>query len=121
MAIAGLFVALGIWTLGYRVIQRIGSELTSISFHTGFCIEFGSTMSIIIATVLDMPVSTTHCQIGAVFFVGLASYGCKLTQWSLLGQILLSWIFTIPCAAAVASMVTAAAGYWLLDYRNNQP
>lgn len=121
MAIAGLFVALGIWTLGYRVIQRIGSELTSISFHTGFCIEFGSTMSIIIATVLDMPVSTTHCQIGAVFFVGLASYGCKLTQWSLLGQILLSWIFTIPCAAAVSSMVTAAAGYWLLDYRNNQP
>jgi len=119
MAIAGAFVMLGICTVGHRVIERIGKELTAINFQRGFCIEFGSTMSIIIATVLEMPVSTTHCQIGAVFFVGLASFGCKEVQWTLMGQIVLSWLFTIPAAGIISGMLTAAGGYWMMDYRNN--
>jgi len=119
MAIAGGFVFLGICTVGYRVIERVGHELTAINFQRGFCMEFGSTMSIIIATMLEMPVSTTHCQIGAVFFVGIASFGVKEVHWHLIAQILASWIFTIPIAGAISATLTAAGGFWMMDYRDN--
>ena len=119
MAIAGGFVMLGICTVGHRVILRIGKELTAINFQRGFCIEFGSTMSIIIATVLEMPVSTTHCQIGAVFFVGLMSFGWREVQWNLMARIVLSWLFTIPVAGVISGVLTVSGGFWMMDYRNN--
>merc|ERR1719263_1098830 len=105
MAVGGAFVLLGVWTLGYRVIQTIGSKITTVDFHTAWCIEFGSTVSVVIATIMESPVSTTHCQIGAVTFVGLASVGCKEVQWSMLGKILLSWIITLPTSGIVAAII----------------
>lgn len=63
MAVAGFFVFLGVTTMGYRVIRTIGSELTAINYQRGFCIEFASTLTVVIATILEMPVSTTHCQV----------------------------------------------------------
>eukprot|EP00040_Diaphanoeca_grandis_P023338 m.300573 g.300573 ORF g.300573 m.300573 type:complete len:85 (-) comp292265_c0_seq1:32-286(-) len=64
-------------------------------------------------------VSTTHCQIGAVFFVGLASFGRHEVQWTLMGQIVLSWIFTIPIAGIISGVLTASGGFWMMDYRDN--
>ena len=57
MAIGGLGVASGIWFLGYKVIQRVGREMVALNFLRSFCIEFGSTCAIMIATFLEMPVS----------------------------------------------------------------
>ena len=59
MAIGGLGVASGIWCLGYKVIQRVGREMVALNFLRSFCIEFGSTCAIMIATFLEMPVSFT--------------------------------------------------------------
>ena len=53
----------------------------------------------------EQPVSTTHCQIGAVTAVALASLGCKHVQWSMLGKILVSWILTIPTSAVIAAII----------------
>ena len=47
----------------------------------------------------------THCQIGAVTAVALASLGCKHVQWSMLGKILVSWILTIPTSAVIAAII----------------
>ena len=57
------------------------------------------------ATIQEQPVSTTHCQIGAVTAVALASLGCKHVQWSMLGKILVSWILTIPTSAVIAAII----------------
>jgi sodium-dependent phosphate transporter len=62
MAVAGFGVFLGVTTFGYHVIRTIGKELTEINYQRGFCIEFASTLTVVVATVLEMPVSTTHCQ-----------------------------------------------------------
>ena len=53
--IAGFFVFLGVATLGYRDIRTIGKELTEINYQRGFCIEFASTLTVVLATVLEMP------------------------------------------------------------------
>ena len=63
MGCAGLCVALGINLLGYRVIRTIGSEIAEVDFQRGFCIEFASTVTVIVCTILEMPVSSTHCQV----------------------------------------------------------
>jgi len=111
MAVAGLFVAIGVATLGYRVIRTIGSELTMIDFHKGFYIEFASTIATVVATLQELPVSTTHCQVGAVFAVGLF---CKFTKTGdvnakMLMLIFAGWVITIPLAGGIAALVVTTS------------
>ena len=49
MAVGGFFVLLGVWSLGWRVIHTVGSKIATVDFHTAWCIEFGSTLSVVIA------------------------------------------------------------------------
>ena len=64
MMIAGGGVALGVIMFGGRVIQTIGKDISStIDFHRGWCIEFSTTITVVIATILEFPVSTTHCKV----------------------------------------------------------
>jgi len=107
LSVAGIFVALGVMTLGYRVISTIGSKLTVIDYHKGFWIEFGSTTATIVATLEGFPVSTTHCQVGAVFFIGVY---CKLTNTGTVNAKLLllifgGWLVTLPLAGGIAALV----------------
>jgi len=111
LSVAGIFVALGVMTLGYRVITTIGSRLTEIDYHKGFWIEFGSTVATIVATLEGFPVSTTHCQVGAVFCIGLY---CKLTNTGTVNARLLllifgGWIITLPLAGGIAALVVVAS------------
>ena len=108
MAVAGLFVALGVNVLGYRVIRTIGTSLTDINYHRGWSVEFASTFTVVIATIVGMPVSTTHCQVGAVVAVGLCAFGPKHVSFGLFGKIFATWILTLPFAAGIAAGMTAA-------------
>jgi len=107
LTVAGIFVAIGVMTLGYRVITTIGSKLTEMDFHKGFYIELGSMVATIVATLEGFPVSTTHCQVGAVFAIGLY---CTLTKtgtvdFKLLLLIFGGWIITLPLAGGIAAIV----------------
>jgi len=107
LSAAGVFVAVGVMTLGYRVITTIGSKLTEMDFHKGFYIELGSMIATIVATLEGFPVSTTHCQVGAVFAIGLY---CTLTKTGTVdGKLLLlifgGWIITLPLAGGIAALV----------------
>lgn len=110
LCIAGLFVALGVFTFGYRVIRTIGSKLTTLDYHKGFWIEFGSTFATMAATVVGMPVSTTHCQVGAVIGVGLVTraQGVGNVAWPLFGKIFATWVLTLPIAGSVSSLIVLA-------------
>ena len=83
----------------------MGTNLTQVSFFKGFCIELGSTLSVVLASWLGMPVSSTHCQIGSVIAVGVADAGLHSVQWSLFGSIVLTWLITVPAAAGVAALM----------------
>lgn len=110
MVIAGLFVALGILLLGGRVIETIGEKLTAIDYHSGFCVELGSVISVLVATVLGIPVSTTHCQIGAVVGTGFlhAKSEKEKVHWDLFGKIALTWIITLPFSGLLSVGLTEA-------------
>ena len=67
-----------------------------------FCIELAATFTILLATNLELPVSTTHASVGAVIGVGLVDNYCAV-QWYGVGQMVASWVLTIPFAGLVTS------------------
>lgn len=103
-------IVLGLATLGYKVMETIGTSLTDINYSKGFAVELGSTLSVVMASMMGAPISSTHCQIGSVVCVGLYESGPGGVDWSVLKSIVVSWLVTIPLAAGAA-----AFSMWILS------
>lgn len=111
MAIAGACVACGVVVLGGRVIQTMGRDISkSIDFHKAWCIEFATVVTVVVATIEKYPVSTTHCKVGAVVFLGAWTSRGKDVDWKLFGKIAVTWVVTIPLA-----MVSSIVGFFIVD------
>ena len=95
LLIGGFGIVVGLATWGYKIINRMGKEITKISASRGFIIELSAALTVIIASRAEIPVSTTHCQVGSIVGCGLVG-GKKNIQWSLLKNIVMSWIITLP-------------------------
>ena len=80
----------------------MGSEITRISPSRGFIIELAAATTIIIASRSEMPVSTTHCQVGSIVGCGLTS-GKRNVKWKLLKGILFSWLVTLPITGLLSA------------------
>ncbi|KAK1930270.1 Sodium-dependent phosphate transporter 1 [Phytophthora citrophthora] len=106
MAIAGCFVYLGIIFQGAPVMETIGKRIAHMDMHRGFAMELSSTVTVVIATLLKLPVSTTHCEVGSVVFVSLANPGWRKMSFPMVGKIVLSWLLTVPTTGAVAAFLT---------------
>ncbi|MBM3908206.1 MAG: inorganic phosphate transporter [Gemmatimonadetes bacterium] len=102
---AGAHIAIGLGTLmgGWRIIHTMGSRVTRLRPVGGFCAETGGAMSILIATFLGIPVSTTHTISGSIVGVG-ATTRLSAVRWGVAGQMVWAWILTIPAAAFVAAV-----------------
>lgn len=98
--------AMGLGTLsgGWRVVRTLGTRLTRLKPRSGFCAETGSAISILLATWLGLPVSTTHAVTGAVAGVG-SIQRVRAVRWNVAGNIVVAWVLTIPAAACVAALV----------------
>ncbi len=95
LVLGGAGIVLGLATWGYKIIDRIGRELTKVSPSRGFIIELSAAITVIIASRTELPVSTTHCQVGSVVGCGISG-GKANVQWGLLKGILWSWFITVP-------------------------
>ncbi|MHB0964308.1 MAG: inorganic phosphate transporter [Gemmatimonadaceae bacterium] len=102
---AGAHLAIGLGTLmgGWRIIHTMGSRVTRLRPVGGFCAETGGAMSILLATGLGIPVSTTHTISGAIVGVG-ATTRLSAVRWGVAGQMIWAWLLTIPAAAFVAAV-----------------
>jgi PiT family inorganic phosphate transporter len=98
LAGGGLFIALGVFTWGYRVIETIGCKITVLNNTRGFAVDFGTATSVLIASKLGFPVSTTHAAVGAVIGVGLSG-GMGAVDFSVVWKITIYWIVTLPLSA----------------------
>lgn len=94
----GIGIVVGLATYGWRVIETIGRNITQLTPTRGFCAEFGAASTILVASKLGLPISTTHAIVGAVLGVGFAR-GISALNFKLIRDIFLSWIVTIPSAA----------------------
>lgn len=94
-------IALGTLSGGWRIVHTMGSKLTKLKPRGGFCAETSAALSILFATVLRQPVSTTHVIAGAVAGVG-SIQRIKAVRWGLARNIVWAWVLTIPASAALA-------------------
>ncbi|HEY1103941.1 MAG TPA: inorganic phosphate transporter [Burkholderiaceae bacterium] len=100
-------IALGTMFGGWRIVKTMGQKITKLKPVGGFCAETGGALTLFMATMLGIPVSTTHTITGAIVGVG-SSQRASAVRWGVAGNIVWAWIFTIPASAFVA-----AVGYWL--------
>lgn len=110
LLIGGVGIVFGLATWGYKIINKIGRELTKISPSRGFIIELASATTVIIASRTELPVSTTHCQVGSVVGCGLSN-GKKNVEWKLLRGILWSWVITLPVTGFLSAALFSYGYY----------
>lgn len=96
-------IVAGLATFGYRVIATVGEKITELTPSRGFAAELGAASTVVIASGMGLPVSTTHILVGAVFGVGLAR-GIGALNLRVIGGILVSWLVTLP-AGAILSLI----------------
>merc|ERR1740130_546046 len=103
---AGVMIVVGLATYGIHVMKTIGNNITAMTPSKAFCVNFASTIVVLIATRAGIPVSTTHATVGSVVGVGIAQ-GVGKVDWSLMGKIFFSWIVTLPIVGISAAGVFA--------------
>lgn len=100
-------IALGTMFGGWRIVKTMGQKITKLKPVGGFCAETGGAITLFLATMLGIPVSTTHTITGAIVGVG-STQRASAVRWGVAGNIVWAWILTIPASALVA-----AGAYWL--------
>lgn len=102
LAYGGIAIVIGLWTYGYNIMKNLGNRLTLMSPSRGFSMELGSSITIILATQLKLPVSTTQCITGAVVGVGFCNGDWRAINWRMVTWIYLGWVITLPCAGILS-------------------
>ncbi|MEE2664946.1 MAG: inorganic phosphate transporter [Myxococcota bacterium] len=101
LAVGGAGIVVGLATWGYRVMETVGKKITELTPSRGFAAELAAATTIVLASRMGIPVSTTHTLVGAVLGVGLAR-GIGALDMRVVGNIAISWVATLPIAAALS-------------------
>ncbi len=101
LGVGGIGIVIGLATWGYRVMETVGKKITELTPSRGFAAELAAATTIVIASRLGIPVSTTHVLVGSVLGVGLAR-GIGVLDLRVVGRILVSWVMTLPIAAILS-------------------
>ncbi len=96
-------IAMGTLMGGWKIVNTMGNKVTKLKPVGGFCAETGAGISIIICSLLGVPVSTTHTITGAIVGVG-STQRLSAVRWGVAGRIVWAWVLTIPCAAFTAAV-----------------
>ena len=98
------YIAIGLGTLsgGWKIIQTMGTRITKLSHHQGFAASAGGSIMVFAASMLGIPVSTTHTITGCVIGAGAAKRASAV-RWGVAGNLLVAWFLTVPASALVAA------------------
>ena len=123
LAMGGVGISIGLLLYGYKIIRAIGVKLSCITPSRGFSIELGSATIIIIGSRLGIPLSTTHCQVGAT--MGVAALEdvrkCSGINWKIAWKVFLGWIITLLVVGGSTGLLVAQGIYAPSEFSNECP
>lgn len=113
LGMGGVGIAVGLYTYGQRITHAIGTKLIKITPSRGVAIELASALVIITGSRLKIPLSTTHCQIGATVGVGALEdpKSCGGINCKIFAKTALGWIITCIIVGITAGLLTAQGAY----------
>ena len=100
LILGGIGIAIGLITLGHRVIRTVGTEITALTPTRGVAADIGATATVLVASRIGLPISTTHTLVGAVLGVGMAR-GISAVNVKIVKSIFSSWLATVPITAGL--------------------
>ena len=103
LVMGGVGIIAGLATMGYRVMQTIGTRITQLTPSRGFCATLAAAATVVLASRTGLPVSTTHIAVGAVIGVGMAR-GVGAIDLRVIGGIIVSWVITLPAGGILAAL-----------------
>ena len=103
LALGGVGIVVGLSTMGYRVMETIGTKITELTPTRGYCATLAAASTVVLASKTGLPVSTTQIAVGAVMGVGLAR-GVGAIDLRVIGGIVLSWLVTLPAGGILAAL-----------------
>ena len=120
MTIGAIGIALGLLLFGPKLINTVGQKITRLNAPRAYCVALSSAITVLIATTLGLPVSSTHIAIGAIFGIGFlreflenpsksniskSKSKRKLVRRNFLFSIAAAWIVTVPASATLAGSI----------------
>ncbi|PHH86107.1 hypothetical protein CDD83_10704 [Cordyceps sp. RAO-2017] len=111
LAFGGAGIVIGLWTYGYHIMRNLGNRVTLMSPSRGFSMELGSVITVIMATRLKLPVSTTQCITGSIVGVGLCNGDWRAINWRMVAWIYLGWFITVPAAGLLSGILMSVIVY----------
>ncbi|SPO27610.1 probable PHO89 - Na+/phosphate co-transporter [Ustilago trichophora] len=107
LAFGGIAIVIGLGTYGWKLMSVLGNRLTMHSPSRGFSMELGASITVVLASYLGLPVSSTQSITGATLAVGLCNGDYKAMNWRMLGWIFFSWVLTLPIAGLISGCLLA--------------
>jgi len=104
LIIGGFGMAFGCLKWGYKVMKTMGDRITKLTNTRGFAVDFGGATTVLIASKLGLPISTSHTAVGAIIGVGLAR-GLDAIDLKVIKKIIISWLLTLPIAAFTSAII----------------
>ncbi len=104
LILGGVGILVGLATYGYKVIETIGKNITELTPSRGFSAEVAAAITVIVASGLGLPISTTQTLVGAVLGIGMAR-GMAALNLRVIGTIFISWVITLPAGALLAILI----------------
>jgi PiT family inorganic phosphate transporter len=102
-------MALGTMSGGWRIVHTMGSKITRLTPAQGFCAETGGAITLFVANIGGIPVSSTHTITGAIVGVG-AARRLSAVRWNVASNILVAWTVTLPAAGLIGAGTYLLAG-----------
>lgn len=96
-------IAWGTYLGGWRIVKTMGSKITRLNSISGSCASMGGAISLGLATVGGIPVSTTHTITGSIVGVGTAE-DVRAVRWAVTMNLMVAWILTIPASGLIAAL-----------------
>ncbi|KAL5337995.1 phosphate transporter [Aspergillus crustosus] len=109
LVVAGLLLGGGFWFYGYHIMRALGNKITQMSPTRGFATELGAAVTVLLASRLGLPVSTTQCLLGASVGVALMNYDLAAINWRQVAFIFSGWVLTLPCSGLIAGVLCVMA------------